>query len=150
MSPFNAPSWKTLVASLAPDAEFAKPATETGLNALEQTLRVHLPEEFRQLLLEFDGLVADFGAGVVWSVPQIEKQNRLFRTEKSFRTLYMPFDHLLFFGEDGGGDQFAFPIHADGEIHKLDIFRWEHETDARSWYAGRLEQFFEHRFAREK
>jgi hypothetical protein len=65
-------------------------------------------------------------------------------------TLYMPFDHLLFFGDYGGGDQFAFPIHADGEIHKLDIFRWDHETDARSWYAGGLEQFFEHRFAREK
>jgi|SRR5580765_574010 len=150
MSPFNAPSWKTLVTSVAPDAEFGEPATETRLSALEQTLGVHLPEEFRQLLLEFDGLIADFGADVVWSVAQIEKQNRLFRTEKSFRTLYMPFDNLLFFGDDGGGDQFAFPIHADGEIHKLDIFRWEHETDARSWYAGSLEQFFDHRFAREK
>ena len=65
MSPFNTPSWKTLVASVAPDAEFAEPATETRLSALEQTLRVHLPEVFRQLLLEFDGLIADFGAGVV-------------------------------------------------------------------------------------
>jgi hypothetical protein len=53
----------------------------------------------------------------------------------------MPFDHLLFFGDDGGGDQFALSIQADGVIHKYDIYRWEHETDARSWFASGLEQF---------
>ena len=139
-----------MVVSLAPDAKFAEPTTETRLAALEQTLNVHLPEDLRQLLLEFDGLIADLDAEVVWSVAQIERQNQQFRREKSFRDLYMPFDHLLFFGEDGGGDQFAFAIQADGEIHNPDIFRWEHETDARSWYARGLEQFFERRFSREK
>ena len=57
----------------------------------------------------------------------------------------MPFDHLLFFGDDGCGDQFAFAIQADGLIHKGSIFRWEHESDARSWFAARMEQFFENR-----
>ncbi len=139
-----------MVASVAPDAEFAEPATEIRLAALEQTLGIHLPEKLRQLLLEFDGLTADSGADVVLSVARIGQHNHQFRTEKSFRELYMPFDHLLFFGEDGGGDQFAFAVQADGEIHTPDIFCWEHETDARSWYASGLEQFFERRFRREK
>ena len=121
-----------MVVPLAPDAKFAEPTTETRLAALAQTLSMHLPRQLRALLLEFDGLVADLGADVVWSVAQIEQQNQQFRTEQSFRELYMPFDYLLFFGEDGGGDQFAFAIQADGEIHNPDIFRWEHETDARS------------------
>jgi hypothetical protein len=146
MPKFDGPFWKTIVASLAPDSKFTEPTTETRLAALEQTLGVHLPGELRQLLLEFDGLIADFEADVVWSVAQIEQQNQQFRTEESFRDLYMPFHHLLFFGEDGGGDQFAFPIQADGEIHNPDIFRWEHETDARSWYARDLKQYFERRF----
>ena len=133
----------------APDAKFAAPTTETRLAALEQTLGVHLPKQLRGLLLEFDGLIADLGADVVWSVAQIEQQNQQFRTEESFRDLYMPFVHLLFFGEDGGGDQFAFPNQADGEIHSPVIFRGEHETDARSWYARGLEQFFERRFPRD-
>jgi hypothetical protein len=57
----------------------------------------------------------------------------------------MPFDHLLFFGAGAGGDRFAFAIHADGKIHKHDIFRWNHETDERVWIANSLETFFERR-----
>lgn len=80
---------------------------------------------------------------MIWPAAEIERRNREFRANPDFRSLYMPFDHLLFFGDDGGGDQFAFAIDADGEIRKLDVFRWEHESDSRSWFAGRLEQFFE-------
>ncbi len=68
------------------------------------------------------------------------------RMTVAFKELYMPFDHLVFFGEDGGGDLFAFAVHADGRNHKDDIYRWDHETDGRSWYAACLEQFLEMRF----
>jgi hypothetical protein len=57
----------------------------------------------------------------------------------------MSFDHLLFFGDDGGGNPFAFAILADGRIHKEDVFRWDHETDERAWFAGGLEGFIENR-----
>ena len=79
----------------------------------------------------------------MWSASQIERENRQFRTYPDFRALYMPFDALLFFADDGAGDQFAFAIHADGRVHKNDVYRWDHETDARSWFAGRLEQYLE-------
>jgi hypothetical protein len=149
MPPYNAPSWKQLTKTHARDAKFGRPASETRLVAVEQALGVHLPDSLRGFLLEADGVTADYGSRVIWSAADIKKRNLEFRTLDSFHDLYMPFDHLLFFGDDCGGDQFAFAIQADGQVHKHDIFRWEHETDARSWFAGRLEQFLETRLKKE-
>jgi len=55
----------------------------------------------------------------------------------------MPFNHLLFFGDAGNGDQFAFSIHADGKIYRPDVFVWNHEDDSRTWIAPSLKTFFE-------
>ena len=139
MPPFNAPSWKQLAKSYASDAKFARPATEAALAALEQSLAIPLPSALREFLLEADGFTADYGSRVIWSVSHIEQENREFRTAEAFKELYMPFNHLLLFGDHSGGDHFAFAIHADGKIHKRDVFRWDHETDGRSWFAGGLE-----------
>ena len=143
MASFDAKSWKRLIKKAAPDAEFANPASEKKLATVESTLGVGLPAELRELLLDSNGVKANYGAGIVWAAEEILSHNEKFRTFEAFKDLYMPFDHLLFFGDDGGGDQFAFPIHADGLIHKLDVFRWKHETDERVWLANGLELFFE-------
>ena len=132
-----------MVKKASSDAEFASPASESQLAAVEQSLAIQLPSDLRELLLEFDGVTAHYGSGLVWSASKILEQNQMFRTNEAFKELYMPFDHLLFFGADGGGDQFAFAIHADGQIHKRDIFRWKHESDERIWLANRLEVLFE-------
>src|SRR6516162_6852838 len=145
MPPFNAPSWKQLIKGYASDAKFGGAASESQIAAVEHALSIRLPALLREFLLEADGVTADYGSGVIWSATDIQKRNQEFRTRPSFRDLYMPFDHLLFFGDDGGGDQFAFAVHADGQVHKQDLFRWAHETDARSWFASRLEQFLETR-----
>jgi hypothetical protein len=144
MPPYNAPSWKILVTRLTDEAEFAPPADEGRLRELGHGLGLTIPLALREFLLEADGLTADYSE-MIWTVADIEQRNREFRTFPDFRSLYMPFDHFLFFGGDGGGDQFAFAIDADGEIRKLDIYRWEHESDARSWFAGHLEQYLERR-----
>jgi hypothetical protein len=145
--PASATRWKQLLLAVAPDARFSAPATTESLTFAEQQLGVALPQDLRDLLLEFDGATAEYGDDVVWSVAEIYKRNLEFRQNEEFRDLYMPFTHLLFFGGDGGGDQFAFAIQMDGEIHNPDIFRWEHETDSRSWFAGHLGQFLERRFS---
>jgi len=150
MPPFNAPSWKQLIKGYARDAEFGQPASESQLAAVEQAIKIRLPDTLRDFLLEADGVTADYGSGVIWSAADIQKNNQKFRTDAGFRSLYMPFDHLLFFGADGGGDRFAFAIHADGQIHKHDVFRWEHENDSRSWFAGGLERFFETRLKKKE
>lgn len=54
----------------------------------------------------------------------------------------MPFDSLLFFGDAGNGDQFAYAV-CDGEIRRPDIFVWDHETDSRSRIARSLESYLE-------
>lgn len=149
MPPFNAPSWKKLTKSYAREAKFGRPASESQLVAVEQALGIRLPGLLREFLLEADGVTGDYGSRVIWSATDIQKRNQKFRTLASFRDLYMPFDHLLFFGDDGGGDQFAFAIHVDGQIHKHDVFRWAHESDARLWFAGRLEQFLESRLKKD-
>lgn len=74
---------------------------------------------------------------------RIVEVNLMFRQNANFRELYMPFDHLLFFGDAGNGDQFAFPIQSDGLIHRLDVFVWNHEDDSRSWVARSLKDYLD-------
>ena len=150
MPPFNAPSWKQLVTRYASDAKFARPTTEPQLAEVEQSLGIKLPSGLREFLLEADGFTAPYRSHVIWSAAEITKQNRLFRTTVAFRELYMPFDPLLFFGDYGGGDLFAFAIQADGQIHNHYVFRWDHENDGRSWFAGHLAQFLETRLKNEE
>jgi len=147
MPPFNAASWRALVAQVDPDASFAPPASEAAIQDAERLLEVGFPSELRELLAEFDGFSAGYGESPVWSVAEIERGNVEFRSSPDFHELYMPFHHLLFFGEDGGGDQFAFAIQADGQIHRPDVFRWDHETDAREWYAAGLRQYLDRRLS---
>src|SRR5688572_13658886 len=149
MPPFNAPSWKQLAKKSGPGVKCGRPATDDRIAEAEQALGVRFPAALRELLLEADGITGEYGSHAVWPVAEIERQNKQFRTNESFRELYMPFEHLLLFGSDAGSDHFAFAIHADGKIHKNDVYRWEHENDARSWFAARLEQYLEKRLKSE-
>jgi len=135
------PALKATIASLADDAEFGAGADQGRLAAAEAKLGIVIPSALREFLKEADGVRCDHGAGVVWPVQKIESENLAFRSNPAFRELYMPFDGLLFFAADGGGDQFAFAVHADGKIHKHDVFRWEHESDARTWFATGLDDY---------
>lgn len=65
------------------------------------------------------------------------EQNLLFWSTDTFPGLYMPFDPLLFFGDNGGGDQFAFVLTPE----RPDIFVWDHENDSRLWAARGLEDY---------
>ena len=130
MPPYNAASWRDLAARLQPEIRFAAPATEEELQRAEAAVRVALPKHLRELLLEMNGVRDRTGAAVIWSAAEIHERNLYFRDTDGWEELYMPFDHLLFFGDDGGGDQFAYPIQMDGSINRSDIFRWNHETDA--------------------
>ena len=124
-------------ASEFPDVELQDPAAPDALAAVEEQLGHPLPEALRQLLLETDGIEADYGTEVSWTAGKILVENRSFRSNEEFRGLYMPFDPLMFFGDNGGGDQFAFVRTPDRD----DVFVWDHETDSRIWVAPSLEQY---------
>jgi hypothetical protein len=55
----------------------------------------------------------------------------------------MPFDCLFFFGGEGGGDQFGYRVLGRQIRDTSWIFKWDHESDNREWFAPNLEQFFE-------
>ncbi|MEV6109751.1 hypothetical protein AB0M28_34335 [Streptomyces sp. NPDC051940] len=57
----------------------------------------------------------------------------------------MPFEPLMFFGDNGGGDQFAFVRTPERD----EVFVWDHETDGRYLAEYSLEQYLE-RALREK
>jgi hypothetical protein len=99
-----------------------------------------VPTDLRALLLESDGLQAEYGLNLVWSLERIRKDNLYFRQSADFCELYLSFDQLLFFGDAGNGDQFAFPCLPDRDH---EVFVWNHEDDSRSWLAPRLSTFLE-------
>jgi len=137
--------WKSIVGSLADDVEFAAGATEAEIAQAERAMGHRLPDDLRALLLESNGIQDENGAGLIWPCADIAEQNLAFRREEGFRELYMPFDNLLFIGDDGTGDQFAFGITADGKVSTGDIYHWDHETDGRAWIAGDLREYLEFR-----
>ncbi|MFE2164091.1 SMI1/KNR4 family protein [Streptomyces sp. NPDC059447] len=129
--------WREAALEAFPEAEFRSPAQVAALADAERRLGHGLPAELGQLLLESNGIVGHTAVDTVWPVEQIVEQNLFFRSDASFAQLYMPFDALLFFGDNGGGDQFAFVQ----TPRRPDIFVWEHETDSRRWVAGGLRDY---------
>ncbi|MEW2174822.1 hypothetical protein AB0890_00540 [Streptomyces sp. NPDC005406] len=49
----------------------------------------------------------------------------------------MPFDPLLFCGDNEGGDQFTFVVRPE----RPDIFLWDHGADSRLWVGRELEGY---------
>lgn len=127
--------WRELAGEF-PGAELKDPAAPAALSLIEERLGQRVPGDLRELLLETDGIVGENGAEWVWSAERILEVNASFRSLADFRDLYMPFDALMFFGDNGGGDQFAFVRTPERD----DVFVWDHETDSRTWVAPSLDR----------
>ncbi len=52
----------------------------------------------------------------------------------------MPLDCLLFFGGNGCGDYYGYPITLQDGVRDDNVFMWEHEYDNRIWKASNLEE----------
>jgi hypothetical protein len=135
-------SWRDRLRSLTPKSEFSEPASQISIAHAETALKVEFPAELASLLKESNGVQGEYGLGLLWSVERIEEDNLKFRTFPDFRKLYMPFSALLFFGDAGNGDQFAYTI-LEGEVRRGDIFVWDHEDDSRIWVAPSLSVFYD-------
>jgi hypothetical protein len=135
--------WLQQLRKLNAELTFQENASAFQLDEAEIKLGTNFPDELRAVLGETNGVVGEYGLGLLWPVDRIVEDNLKFRQSPDFRSHYMPFDYLLFFGDAGNGDQFAFPIDADGVIHRRDIFAWTHEDDSRRWVAPSLSRYFE-------
>lgn len=136
----TATTWHELIGTAFRDAKFYIPASTREIGHAERELGVEFPGELRQLLLETNGVSANYSAPLIWPVDEIIEQNRHFRASSQFATLYAPFTELLFFGAEGNGDQFAYRI-VEGRISDTSIYEWDHETDARALFAADLRDF---------
>jgi len=133
--------WRELAERFYPDHEFRAGATGAALNNAELRLGTELPSDLRGLLAESDGITGEYGLGLVWPVARIVDDNLSFRSNDEFRRLYMAFDQLLFFGDAGNGDQFAFRLVS--VLWDTDIYVWNHEDDSRTWVAPGLGKYLE-------
>ncbi|GAB1694941.1 SMI1/KNR4 family protein [Krasilnikovia sp. M28-CT-15] len=129
--------WTELATAAHPEAEFTSPVSAAAIDEIVSRLGQQVPADLRSLLLETDGMLDEFGGDVVWTAKRIADDNIMFRTKPSFADLYQPFDGLLFFGDNGGGDQFAFVPGDPG----AGIVVWEHETDKRHRVADDLADY---------
>jgi hypothetical protein len=135
--------WRDLILEVTSDAELGPAAGDDILEGVEQALCQRLPGDLAELLRECNG-VGCRGLDVIWPAEQIVRDNAAFRTSRDFTDLYMPFEPLMFFGSNGGGDQFAFIRTPERD----EVFVWDHETDSRYLATYSLEQYV-HRALRE-
>lgn len=129
--------WRQAALEVFPEAGLREPVQASELAEAERRLRRTLPTELKQLLLESNGVIGQTSVDTVWPIDQIVERNLLLWSDESFAQLYMSFDALLFFGDNGGGDQFAFVR----KPHRPDVFVWEHESDSRRWVANNLRDY---------
>jgi SMI1-KNR4 cell-wall len=135
--------WKEFISSLNGQFDFSARAEQHEIAETENSLNLVLPAELSGLLSETNGLYHSTSyTDMVWSTESIQKTNLEFRENPDFAELYMPFDSLLFFGDAGDGDQFAFRILAN-EVRMEDVYIWNHENDSRIWIASSLRTFIE-------
>lgn len=135
--------WIEYIRSICVECSFSEAAAWASVSLAESSLHVVFPTQLKELLYETDGVRGAYDLGLVWPIERILADNLHFRQDEHLRQLYMPFTNLLFFGEAGNGDQFAFPIQADGKIAHDDVFAWNHEDDSRKWVAPSLKQYLE-------
>jgi hypothetical protein len=119
---------------------------DKAIREAEKELGVSFPPELSGCLKECGEVHGSYSEALVWPVARIISDNISFRKNSDFKDLYMPFDCLLFFGDAGNGDQFAYPIQ-NKKIHRQDVFVWSHEDDSRKSLAPSLAKFLEWWFA---
>jgi hypothetical protein len=134
--------WKEIIRSNSEDCAFNSPVNEKLFVEFKDSLDIELPRSLKSCLIESNGVLGEYGLGLIWSIDKIIHENLSFRSNEDFKELYMPFDHVLFFADAGNGDQFFYPIQ-NGEIRRDDVFSWNHEDDSRCWVAPSLEKYIE-------
>lgn len=132
--------WKDYIDSISKEYSFKSPASSAEIIQIIDDLNVELPKKLFDLYSETNGVYDRFNCPLIWSTSQIIKDNLYFRNFEGYKDIYMAFDHLLFFSDNGCGDLFGYKI-LNGSIQAEDIYVWNHEDDSRMWVASSLEVF---------
>lgn len=143
--------WTAWLRGLDPDdgeVSLAEPVDADALAEAEDRLELILPEDLRSLLGETDGLSDGHGREPVWPVERIAEENVLLRSAGATPALPDGADEdLLFFGEAGEGDLFAYELDDDGDISEPDVFLWRADVGEARWAASDLQSLLDSWFA---
>lgn len=135
--------WREFIQQCDPRGTFLAPATPAMIAEVESALRIALPDDFKSLLGETNGVRLSQGQWLIWSVEHMLEKNLDFRGNPLYRDMYMPFDSLVLFAEAGNGDLFAFPVLANGHIRDSHVYRWHQVDDSRTWAAENVRRFLQ-------
>jgi len=135
-------SWRDRARICYPRVSLHPPVLPGALAEAEDKLGITLPEELKEIYAESDGVFMNTGANTIMPLEDMIAENLDLRDRDQYEDLYMPFDNLLFFGRAGNGDLWAFGIKANGKIDTLNLYGWDHETDARPWIARDIFDLF--------
>lgn len=127
-------NWNKLYEELKVKCDYIKknpPATNEQIFELEKSLGYKLPNDLKDLLSEMNG-----DNWFILSTDEIKNTNLSLRNQD----FYMSLDCLLFFGKNGCGDYYGYPITKKDDIRDDNVFIWEHEYDNRIWKANNLEE----------
>src|SRR5581483_1491366 len=120
---------------LLPKAKVTNPASPSALKKASLRLGMPLPHDLLSFYRFSNGLTC-YGRDLIYPIDRLVEEN-LFCRKLSH---YMPMSHFVFFGGDGGGDEYAFGRRMDGEYHST-VFVWRNGTDEREEYEGCLERY---------
>ncbi len=122
----------------------AEPVPADALGDAEERLGLILPADLRSLLCETAGLGDAEGAEPVWPAERIAAENVLLRSVGSTPALPDGADEdLLFFGDAGDGNLFAYEIDEEGDITESDIFLWKAQIGEATWVASDLQSMLD-------
>jgi cell wall assembly regulator SMI1 len=122
-----------------PNARLHDPASSSIIQEAETKLNIELPTDLKGIYSESNGIFMNSGANTILTIQDMIAKNLEMRHAEWCSELYMPFDNLLFFGEAGNGDLWAFGIKMNGDLDDLNIYGWDHEKDARPWVASNIQ-----------
>jgi len=112
--------WKEFLIGLTPDHPYVKPNAPASIEHVQEVeikLQVILPDDIKELLLEFNG-----DNYFILSTQEILENNLSLRGYEEFENI----DHYLLVASNGCGDYYGYEITEDG-IKDESIYRWDHE-----------------------
>jgi hypothetical protein len=131
------------------EIRLADPVDALVLARAEHQLGLTLPTDLRSLLAETDGITDAADVELVWAAERIAEENLGLRRDHETPAVPRGGGDLLFFGDTGSEDLFAYRISGDGEVSGPDVYLWRYQPGTARWVASDLQALLDAWFSRE-
>lgn len=126
----------------------ADPVDALVLARAEHQLGLTLPGDLRSLLAETDGIADASDVELVWAAERIAEENLGLRRDDATPAVPRGGGDLLFFGDTGSTDLFAYRI-TGGLVTEPDVYLWKYLAGSARWVASDLQALLDAWFSRE-